>query len=96
MGCGLPLILFVMSRQLCLFFVRSELYEQVQQKTKDYGIIVLAKPYERYDATELVDLLYAVNMRLRAAGRRAESLMSPMEEIRIINRAKLILIKRLK
>ena len=79
-----------------LLFVKSEVYEQVQQKTKDYGIIVLTKPYERYDATELINLLFAVNMRLRAAGRRAVSLMSRMEDIRIINRAKLILIERLK
>ncbi len=79
-----------------LLFVRSEQYTEVLYKVSGEGIFVLSKPTSPPLLTQTLSLLSAARERLRRVERQAESLSEKMEEMRLVNRAKWLLIDRLK
>ena len=58
--------------------------------------MTLPKPVNRQVVYQSVKLLFATRQRLRALEEKATSLQSKMEEIRLVNRAKLLLMEHLK
>lgn len=91
------------AEQLCenssvgvLLFVKNELFEQVSCKVEDYGVLTFAKPGNRQSITQAIKLLVATHSRLAAFEKRAVKLEAKMKEIRLINRAKWLLIDRFK
>lgn len=78
-----------------LLFARAEMYDQLVSQTRDSGVFVLARPTPRALITQALDLLNAARDKFRYYQQRSITLESRMEEIRLINRAKLILISRL-
>lgn len=79
-----------------LLFVKTELYEQVSYKVEDYGILTLARPNNRQTILQAIHLMVATRAKLRALEQKATTLKSKMEEIRLVNRAKLLLMQRLR
>lgn len=79
-----------------LIFVKEELYEQVCDRAEDSGILTVARPCGRQAVYQAVRLLVATASRLNALERRASSLEAKMKEIRLVNRAKLLLVDRLR
>ena len=77
-----------------LLFVKSELYEQVSYKVEDYGVLTLQKPNSRQTIIQSIKLLVATKAKLKAMQKKAFTLESRMEDIRIINRAKILLIEQ--
>lgn len=89
------------AEQLCedssvgvLLFVKNELFEQVSCKVEDYGVLTFARPGTRQSITQAVRLLAATHNRLAAFEKKAVKLEAKMKEIRLINRAKWLLIDR--
>ncbi len=79
-----------------LLFVRSELFEQVSFKVEDYGVLTLQKPNSRQNILQALKLLLATRARLKSMQEKTLTLESRMEDIRIINRAKILLIEQYK
>ena len=79
-----------------MLFVKNELFEQVSCKVEDYGVLTFAKPGTRQTITQAIRLLAATHNRLAAFERKAVKLEAKMKEIRLINRAKWLLIDRFK
>ncbi len=79
-----------------LILVKSELLDAVSERAEDFGILTLAKPVSRQMVFQSVNLLVAARHKIRALEAKTSSLQSKMEEIRLINRAKLLLIEHLK
>lgn len=79
-----------------LLLVKSELYEQVAYQVEDSGILTLARPATRQSVYTALKMLTAMHARLKAVERETISLKSKMAEIRIVNRAKCVLIEHLK
>jgi response regulator NasT len=79
-----------------LLFVKSELYEQVSYRVEDYGILTLQKPNSRQNIIQSLKLLVATKVKLKAMQEKALTLENKMEDIRIINRAKILLIEQYK
>ncbi|MDO4317678.1 MAG: ANTAR domain-containing protein [Lachnospiraceae bacterium] len=79
-----------------LLFVKADLFEQASYKVESHGVLTLAVPCQRTAILQSVKLLVATRARLKVLENRAISLEAKMEEIRIVNRAKLLLIERLK
>lgn len=79
-----------------LLFVKSELYEQVSYKVEDYGILTLQKPNSRQNIIQSLKLLIATKAKLKTMQEKALTLENKMEDIRIINRAKILLIEQYK
>lgn len=79
-----------------LLLVKSTLYEQVLYETEPYGIVTLSKPVDKHTAIQTINALVSMRYRMRAFEVKVESLENKMEEIKIINRAKLILVQQLR
>lgn len=79
-----------------LLFVRSEQYSEVQCKVEGQGIFVLSKPTGPQLLSQTLALLSAARERFRRVQQQAETLSEKMEEMRLCNRAKWLLVDRLK
>lgn len=79
-----------------LIFVKGDIYENILAKVIDYGVLTLPKPVSATMVNQSMKLLYATQERFRNFERKTASLEEKMEEIRIVNKAKWILIENLK
>ena len=89
------------AEQLCedssvgvLLFVKNELFEQVSCRVENYGVLTFSRPGSRQSITQAVRLTAATHNRLAEFERKAVKLEAKMKEIRLINRAKWLLIDR--
>jgi len=78
-----------------LLLINNEYYEQVLDKVMEYGVLTVSKPLSRQALYESVNLLVATNYRLKKVAKKNEKLTAKMAELRIVNRAKWILIENL-
>ncbi len=75
-----------------LFMVRAEIYDEIYDKVAEHGIFVLSKPTSRSTITMALSWLSSARELIRAQETKAHSLEDKMAEIKIVNRAKLLLI----
>ena len=78
-----------------LILINNDYYEQVLDKVMEYGVLTVSKPLSRQALYESVNLLVAANYRLKKVAKKNEKLTAKMAELRIVNRAKWILIENL-
>ena len=79
-----------------LLFVRSEEYPDVYDKLSPYGILVLSKPTSQQMVLQSLRLLCGTRQRLMMMEKKTASIEEKIEEIRLVNRAKWLLIENLK
>ena len=77
-----------------LLIVRADMYEQVTCKVEEYGVLTLPRPISKQVAFQTIKLLVATANKLKKYSQKATSLEEKMEEIRLVNRAKWILIEQ--
>ncbi len=78
-----------------LLLTKADLYEQVSFRAEDAGILTLPKPVQRQTLYTSLKLLAAVSTRLVKMEQRAKTLEEKMMDIRLVNRAKWLLISHL-
>lgn len=78
-----------------MLVVKNEVYDRVCYKVEDEGILTVCKPNTRQTLYSSVRLLAALSARLRKSESKNRSLQEKMADIRIVNRAKWLLIERL-
>lgn len=81
---------------VCLLFVKAELFADIRGKVTPHGVFTLAKPLSTTAVMHGLDFLAAARERLRGLEKKAVSIEEKMEEIRLVNRAKWLLIDNLK
>ena len=79
-----------------LLIVRSELHAEIDDKVVEHGVFTLAKPIARPTLLTALGWMISARERLRKTEKKTLSIEEKMEEIRIVNRAKWILIRELK
>ena len=79
-----------------LLLVRDEFYEGVYDKVVEHGVFTLAKPLSRQIISIALDWMASARERLRKLEKKTLSVEDKMEEIRVVNRAKWLLISELK
>lgn len=79
-----------------LLLVRNEVYEQVCDKVTEYGILTLPKPASKQMVAHTLNFMAGIRERLRKLENKSLSMEEKMKEIRLINRAKWVLIDELK
>lgn len=79
-----------------LLFVKSEHYAEVADRVEDYGVLTLQKPTSSGLVAQSLHLLCGTRERLRRMEQKTASIAEKMEEIRLVNRAKWLLISELK
>lgn len=78
-----------------LMLVKSDLYEQVAYKVEDSGVFTLPKPNSSQMIYNAIKLLSVYAARLKMLERKNRTMQEKMTDIRVINRAKWLLIENL-
>lgn len=76
-----------------LMLVKSDAYADISYKVEDAGVAVLAKPMSGQSFLMAIKLLSAVSARLTKMEKKNQSLQEKMADIRMVNRAKWLLIQ---
>ena len=79
-----------------LLFVKSDLFDQVTYKVEDSGVFTVQKPNSRQTIYGAIKLLAAMTSKLKAMEKKTRTLQEKMADIRVVNRAKWLLIENLK
>ncbi|MBQ4472974.1 MAG: ANTAR domain-containing protein [Lachnospiraceae bacterium] len=79
-----------------LLLVRAELHEEIQDRVSEHGVFTLAKPVSRPVLSVALGWMGTARERLRKLENKTLSVEEKMEEIRLVNRAKWLLISELK
>lgn len=95
-GTSLALDVVADSQSGVLMFIKSDIYDEVTDKVIDYGVFTLSKPTSAPVVHQILKNMYAMQERFRLMKKKTASLEEKMEEIRIVNHAKWILIQNMK
>ena len=79
-----------------LLFVKASHYPKVSSQLSPYGILTLSKPLSKEMILQSLQLLSATLERLSHAENEKAALTAKIEELRIISRAKCVLIDQLR
>ena len=77
-----------------LLLIKSELYEETYCRVLPAGVITLPKPTSLTMMSQSLRVLCAVRERLRGVRQHQATVEEKMEELRLVNRAKWLLIQR--
>ncbi|MDO5399616.1 MAG: ANTAR domain-containing protein [Eubacteriales bacterium] len=78
-----------------LLLSRSDVHAQVHDKVAEHGVFTLPKPTSKAILQQALGWMSSARERLRKMEQKASSIDQRMEEIRIVNRAKCLLISEL-
>ena len=81
---------------VALLMVRSDVYATTYNRVAEYGVFVLPKPTSKPIVSQAIDWMIATRERLKMFEKKTMSTEEKMQEIRIVNRAKWVLIDSLK
>lgn len=81
---------------VALIFAAAALYEQVSARAAEHGVFVLPRPVPRGAVLRGLNWMTAARERLRLYEKKVQPIEEKMEEIRLVNRAKWLLIGELK
>ncbi len=75
-----------------ILLVKAEYYNEIANNVEDYGVITVAKPVNRELLWSALKVAQAAHKKLQQAHNENRMLLKKIEDIRIIDRAKCILI----
>ena len=76
-----------------LLMVKSDLFNDIYAKVVSYGVITLSKPTNSQMVTQNLRILCATRERMRQMQARQATVEEKIEEMRLVNRAKWLLIE---
>lgn len=79
---------------VALLLVRSDLHDEIRGKVTAHGVYTLAKPIAKPTMRIALGWMTSTRERLRKAEKKTISIEEKMAEIRLVNRAKWVLIER--
>ncbi|MDO5702771.1 MAG: ANTAR domain-containing protein [Lachnospiraceae bacterium] len=77
-----------------LIAVPGEIFDEVSEGAVDMGIHVISKPVSAGDLGRTIRLLIAIQNRMHELKRKTEILHEKMEELRVISKAKIVLVEK--
>lgn len=80
---------------VCLFLVRSDLYEKINYQLTPFGVFTVAKPTSSANMEQALRWLASARERLIHMDKKTDSIEAKMNEIRLVNRAKWLLIENM-
>lgn len=84
------------SGTIVLLLVKSDIYTAAYEKVAEHGVFVLSKPISKPVVLHALEWMATTKERLRKTEKKTLSIEEKMEEIRLVNRAKWLLITELK
>ena len=70
----------------------SDVYEEIVHKTAPHGVFIIRKPASASVISQSLSLLISARERLRAVEKKAGKAESKLDELRVVNKAKWLLI----
>ena len=95
-GTQLAIDISSRSETVVLLLLRPETYEEIDAKVTQHGVFTLQKPIPTQTLQQGLKWMASARERLRSLEKKATTIEEKMEEIRLVNRAKWILIEHLK
>ena len=95
---GADIAIYAAENSFCsvIMAVRAEFFDEMCYKVEGSGVIVLQKPLSAQTLHQATTLAMATRVRLQRAERQNESLRKKMDEIKLVARAKLLLMEKLR
>lgn len=81
---------------VALLLIRAELHDEVYDRVAEHGVFTLPKPSSKSAISTALSWMASARERLRKSEKKTLSIEEKMEEIRIVNRAKWLLISEIK
>ncbi len=78
-----------------MIIVKNEMFDQVAYRVEDYGVFCLSKPMSKERMLQTMRLMTAAQSKMMRVKKEKATLQSKMEEIRVVNRAKWVLIDQM-
>lgn len=78
-----------------ILLVKGDMVNQTAYKMEKYGAVTLGKPVVRVELIQSLAVIKALLQKIRRLDNQRQSLEGKMKEIRLVNRAKWLLIKQL-
>lgn len=94
-ACGSPSISARPRALSCFCLVRAELHDGTYVKVAPHGVFTLPKPTARQSLLRALAWMASARERLRRYEKNTLTIEEKMEEIRLVNRAKWLLIREL-
>lgn len=82
----------VSSGTVAALFAATEVYDEIVQKVTPHGVFVIRKPAAKQTISQSFSLLVSARERLRTVEKKAGKAQSKLDEIKVVNRAKWLLI----
>jgi len=84
------------SNTVVLILAKSDIYDEIYERATEHGVFTLAKPTSKTMVSQALSWMAGARERLRQMEKKTSSVEERMEAIRVINRAKFVLISELK
>ncbi|MGI6777730.1 MAG: ANTAR domain-containing response regulator [Acetivibrionales bacterium] len=75
-----------------ILMVKAELFDEISDRVEEYGIITIAKPISKSLLWNAIKLAQATHKKIKAMQSENKKLIQKIEDIRIVDRAKCVLI----
>ena len=79
-----------------LLLVPNEIFDEISYRVEGYGILTITKPFEPFYLYNMMKIAIAVQYKVQILSSQTVKLKVKMEEIRLVNRAKMLLMQCLK
>ena len=91
---GKELAIDIAEKNICqvILFVKAEFIEEVTASVEDYGVITVSKPINKQLFWQALKLAKVAQRRINMAHKESAKLEKKLEDMKIISRAKLLLI----
>lgn len=94
-GTELAKSVFSIYGAACLIIVKKEEYKETVAEVEPFGVACISKPMSREAISQASRFLVAMKNIIENSGKKSETLKSEVEELKIINRAKCLLMEKL-
>lgn len=95
MGVRFAIDLCSSRQSVVLLLVKSDLHNGIHEQVTEYGVFTLSKPISKTTMTYALSWLESARERLRQFEKKSLSIEEKMAEIRLVNKAKWLLISQL-
>lgn len=83
------------STSTILLFVPTNLFEQISYKVESFGVLTLNSPFDQFYFYNMIKIAIAVQYKVQVLTSQTTKLKEKMEDIRLVNRAKMLLMQNL-
>lgn len=83
------------SNSTILLLTSAEHFDQISYQVEGYGVLTITKPFDSFYFYNMIKIAIAVQYKIQMLSSQTAKLKEKMEEIRIVNRAKMLLMQNL-